>query len=342
MSGWNADPRSSQGSAFGQAGSLQKKVIQLLREAKIYPPQQERRIVGEVSSTIRQYPSLFPELAMYSLKTGKQVRLLRLMGTIPIRYMGSPYNIPISIWITEYFPNKCPLCYVEILEGMAVPRGHKHVDVRGMVYHPYLHRWQAQRDNIAALVFELCAMFSRAPPLFKKKRPLRADERKKLLVQQVTEEAAKRMNEPSARDKSTFHSRMEERARLEEVSQELLKELSNLNMENMSSVQRIETLKAENRSLEAWVEDNKEPKNVDSLLKAPSIPQQQLLNCLAKNRAYQDVLDALDDGISAEAISVGSYLKEIERIGRLQFFERAHQRRIKLYIAEQERTSDAT
>jgi len=288
---------------------LQKLVIHLLREAKIYPPQQERRIVGEIISAISQYSSLFPELAMYTLKNGKQVRLLRLKGTIPIRYMGSPYNIPVSIWITEFFPNKCPLVYVEILEGMAVPPSHKHVDSRGMVYHPYLHRWQAQRDNIAALVFELCATFSRAPPLFKKKRPLRADERKRLLVQQVTEEATKRMTESSARDKSTFHSRMEERARLEEVSQELLKELSNLNVENMSSVQRIEALKAENRSLEAWVKDNKEPKNVDSLLKAPSIPQQQLLNCLAKNRAYQGVLDALDDAISAEAISVGSYLK---------------------------------
>jgi len=255
---------------------LQKLVIHLLREAKIYPPQQERRIVGEIISAISQYSSLFPELAMYTLKNGKQVRLLRLKGTIPIRYMGSPYNIPVSIWITEFFPNKCPLVYVEILEGMAVPPSHKHVDSRGMVYHPYLHRWQAQRDNIAALVFELCATFSRAPPLFKKKRPLRADERKRLLVQQVTEEATKRMTESSARDKSTFHSRMEERARLEEVSQELLKELSNLNVENMSSVQRIEALKAENRSLEAWVKDNKEPKNVDSLLKAPSIPQQQV------------------------------------------------------------------
>ncbi len=43
---------------------------------------------------------------------GVQSRLLTISGTIPIKYQGAVYNIPIELFIPERYPQEAPKVYV--------------------------------------------------------------------------------------------------------------------------------------------------------------------------------------------------------------------------------------
>jgi ESCRT-I complex subunit TSG101 len=44
--------------------------------------------------------------------SGVQMRLLSLSGTIPIKYQGVVYNIPVEIFLPERYPLEAPKVFV--------------------------------------------------------------------------------------------------------------------------------------------------------------------------------------------------------------------------------------
>lgn len=71
---------------------------------------------------------------------GSQKELIYLNGTIPVRYKGTVYNIPVSIWLMDTHPQHAPLCYVKPTADMSI-KVSKFVDQNGKIYLPYLHDW---------------------------------------------------------------------------------------------------------------------------------------------------------------------------------------------------------
>lgn len=71
--------------------------------------------------------------------------LVNLSGTIPVRYKGAVYNIPICIWLMDTHPKNAPMCYVRPTVDMSI-KVSIFVDQNGKVYLPYLHDWLPVRN----------------------------------------------------------------------------------------------------------------------------------------------------------------------------------------------------
>ena len=82
---------------------------------------------------------------------GRQTELVCFKGTIPVRYKGCIYNIPVCIWLLESHPFIPPLIYVTPTSTMIIKPG-KHVDNTGRVYLPYLTDWKSVSIFLLAIV----------------------------------------------------------------------------------------------------------------------------------------------------------------------------------------------
>jgi len=73
-----------------------------------------------VLQVVNQIPSLQPHSDMFVSNDGQQSKLLQLVGTIPITYKTSQYNIPVTIWLPERFPDVPPTCFVSPTQGLHI------------------------------------------------------------------------------------------------------------------------------------------------------------------------------------------------------------------------------
>lgn len=132
------------------------------------PYQVRHRVKMDIIAVKATYKSLNPQLGTLIHNDGTESRLVLLTGTVPIRYMGHEYHIPIELFIPEVYPNLAPKIYVRPTPNMIVKPGHKHVDSSGLVYLPYLMSWVGVSSSLAELCKTLCGVFSTDPPLFSK------------------------------------------------------------------------------------------------------------------------------------------------------------------------------
>eukprot|EP01034_Spumella_vulgaris_P026168 gene26168-32703_t len=90
-----------------------------------------------------------------------------MSGTVPIFYQGVQYNIPVDLFIPEKYPSEPPKIYVRPTPNMTIKSNHRHVDMQGLVFLPYLHEWKPD-SNLTGLVEITSNVFSIEPPLFSK------------------------------------------------------------------------------------------------------------------------------------------------------------------------------
>eukprot|EP01033_Poteriospumella_lacustris_P011851 gene11852-8448_t len=98
---------------------------------------------------------------------GAENKLVFLSGTIPIFYGGATYNIPVDIYLPMNFPTETPFMYVRPTGNMIIKQNHRHVDMNGFVYLPYLHEWNTSH-SLVPLIEVASSVFSIEPPLFTK------------------------------------------------------------------------------------------------------------------------------------------------------------------------------
>ncbi|KAM5138424.1 ubiquitin-conjugating enzyme E2 variant 3 [Mantella aurantiaca] len=123
----------------------------------------------------------------YTFKDGSQKDLLNLSGTVPMKFQGSSYNIPICLWLLDSHPFAPPLCFLKPTETMGVRVG-KHIDAQGRIYLPYLHDWSHPKSSILGLIREMVAKFEAELPLYSL-TAADADRQRELLsyISQVTD-----------------------------------------------------------------------------------------------------------------------------------------------------------
>nr|XP_056707606.1 ubiquitin-conjugating enzyme E2 variant 3 [Euleptes europaea] len=101
----------------------------------------------------------------YTFKDGSQKDLLNLSGTVPVKYQGNSYNIPVRLWILDSHPFTPPICFLKPTANMGISVG-KHVDARGRIYLPYLQNWSHPQSMIKGLLKEMTIKFEQELPLY--------------------------------------------------------------------------------------------------------------------------------------------------------------------------------
>ncbi|XP_066465625.1 ubiquitin-conjugating enzyme E2 variant 3 isoform X2 [Tiliqua scincoides] len=102
---------------------------------------------------------------VYTFKDGSQKDLLNISGTVPVKFQGNSYNIPICLWILDSHPFTPPICFLKPTANMGISVG-KHVDARGRIYLPYLQNWSHPQSMIIGLLKEMATTFEVELPLY--------------------------------------------------------------------------------------------------------------------------------------------------------------------------------
>nr|XP_023017167.1 tumor susceptibility gene 101 protein [Leptinotarsa decemlineata] len=123
----------------------------------------------DIMSAVSQYGGLQPHQEPYMFNDGSRADLVNLSGTIPVRYRGSLYNIPICIWLIDTHPKNAPICYVKPTADMSI-KVSMFVDQNGKIYLPYLHDWVQNVSDLLGLIQVLIVTFGEHPPVFAKAR----------------------------------------------------------------------------------------------------------------------------------------------------------------------------
>ncbi|XP_030587675.1 ubiquitin-conjugating enzyme E2 variant 3 isoform X2 [Archocentrus centrarchus] len=123
--------------------------------------------VEELQKIHRIYPGMKPSTGTYTFSDSTQKDLLKLTGTIPVKYEGRSYNFPIQLWLLDSFPFTPPICYLKPTSNMVIREG-KHVDAHGRIHLPGLHSWDHPKSSVVGLLNEMVTKFEEDPPLSSK------------------------------------------------------------------------------------------------------------------------------------------------------------------------------
>lgn len=123
--------------------------------------------VEELQKIHRIYPGMKPSTGTYTFSDSTQKDLLKLTGTIPVKYEGRSYNFPIQLWLLDSFPFTPPICCLKPTSNMVIREG-KHVDTHGRIHLPGLHSWDHPKSSVVGLLNEMVTKFEEDPPLSSK------------------------------------------------------------------------------------------------------------------------------------------------------------------------------
>lgn len=126
----------------------------------------------DVVDCLKQYKALAYHCEEYVFNDGNTKQLLNLQGTIPVRYKGNTYHIPICIWLLDTHPRYAPICYVKPTSDMHI-KVSMYVDHNGKIYLPYLHEWNAMQSDLLGLIQVMIVTFGEFPPVYSKPKQLK-------------------------------------------------------------------------------------------------------------------------------------------------------------------------
>ncbi|ODM93275.1 hypothetical protein Ocin01_13415 [Orchesella cincta] len=115
----------------------------------------------DILEAIRMYKGLKPISDRFVFNNGTQKTLLSLTGTIPIRYKGSSYNIPVVIWLLDTHPINAPMVFVKPTPDMRIKRGSQWESVPSV-----FARVDGCNSDLLGLIQVLICTFSEQPPVY--------------------------------------------------------------------------------------------------------------------------------------------------------------------------------
>uniref|UniRef100_A0A5K3FCZ5 UEV domain-containing protein n=1 Tax=Mesocestoides corti TaxID=53468 RepID=A0A5K3FCZ5_MESCO len=121
----------------------------------------------DIEKASQAYHSLQVKLQHYAFENGQTNQLLCLEGTIPVKYMGNTYNIPLAVYFVHQHPYHPPIAYVRPTSTMQIKAG-PNVDTNGKVFLPYLSEWKFPGSSTQQLLGILQEVFGSRPPVFAK------------------------------------------------------------------------------------------------------------------------------------------------------------------------------
>lgn len=316
------------------------------RQSQAYPPQNEPRVVHDLIECCNQYSNLHPIIDTFTSTEGTNQRLVALRGTIPVSYKGIVYKIPVHVWVMPYHPLGPPLMHVVPSRSMIFRQRHPHVDyTNGLVYLPYLSHWDPLTSTIDGAVRAMIHAFSIKPPVYSRGRNSGTGEdleRRQLiraLTQRMSEALLKNTN-AAMQEVGGMLKRKDSLLREDPLRQSMKRQLSRQKLELETGHEQLESRK---KSLEQWNELHPAPPtdaNIDQITRPRTVLQDQNLECSAQDAAMADALDQMDEAIAKGVIDTSTYMREVRRVAREQFFVRALGNRV-LHMAASTESRDS-
>ena len=88
--------------------------------------------------TSQRFPFLQADAEEYNTMSAEGVlSCVRLHGVVSMPYKTSAYNIPMTIYVPNGYPQRAPIMFVLETSAVAIKPQHPHVGPNGMVYLPY-------------------------------------------------------------------------------------------------------------------------------------------------------------------------------------------------------------
>lgn len=141
------------------------------RIKKMLPKTYSRRLVSyEIRVALLHFKDLEPAVARYVYNDGTIKNLMSLTGTIPVLFQEKTYDIPVSVWLEENYPQSAPICYVTPRREMMLLRGN-YVSTDSAVTFPLLDEWKAGECSLVGLLQVMTAVFGEEPPVCMKPQP---------------------------------------------------------------------------------------------------------------------------------------------------------------------------
>jgi len=343
--------------------SIRQLIISLSYVNKQAVEQQGNNLLGNIN-TLRSGVDWYPPQDLRAQQQFRGVRplqQLKFTGTIPIHYKGAAYNIPVTVWLDYQFPRVAPNAFVTPTANMAIAGHHKHVDQTGRVYLQYLHEW-GQHSTLPVLIAQMCDVFSKQPPVYSKPsqpaaRPpgynpnpntwqpnqsyggvqqqnFGVDDTQQLRDQvnnKMRDHLTKELNEIS----DEIHTMMVKQRKIQRKKQEIDDALVNSEGEFQKLQQRKVELGEAKQRLETWLSENESSSriDVDTAVSASDSHGKQLFEVTAEDYALSDVQYELEECLNDELINLPTFLKQIRKVSRQQFFARALANELKKTMA---------
>ncbi|PRP88245.1 smooth muscle caldesmon [Planoprotostelium fungivorum] len=128
----------------------------------------QSRIKSDIYNLTRNANNLRPSQDTFVSDDGQSYLLVLIGGTIPIRYEGATYNIPVDMWIPKNYPQGPPLCFVVGSRDLLIKKEHHSVDPNGRCHVSYTNQWRSDTCDLLGLMYSLTTAFSKDPPLYKR------------------------------------------------------------------------------------------------------------------------------------------------------------------------------
>lgn len=244
---------------------------------------------------------------------------------------------------------------------MSIPLDHPHVDgANGLVYLPYLSEWRPHSSTVHDAVVAMANIFSTRPPVVSRPPqypsspfPVLPPPRPSLTSPQcriITPPRPSSSSSPPPRLIPPLTSGLadaDDRARIcASLSSRLrttLAEHTNSARANLSALRarqaaahdeihrftinrnRQIALTTRCTDLRVWHATHPDVSSysIESILRVRSVPAQQALSAVVDDLALADLLDILDDAVSASVLPPDAYVRLVRRFARDQFFARA-------------------
>ncbi|KAM3176613.1 hypothetical protein ACTXT7_006182 [Hymenolepis weldensis] len=122
---------------------------------------------SDIEKASQAFHSLRLKIQDYTADNGQTSRLLCLDGTIPVKYDGNMYNIPLAVYFIHQHPYYPPIAYVRPTQNMQI-KPSQNVDTSGKIFLPYLTEWKYPGSSTQKLLEILQGVFGARAPVFSK------------------------------------------------------------------------------------------------------------------------------------------------------------------------------
>lgn len=214
---------------------------------------------------------------------------------------------------------------------------HENVDSNGRIYlRNYLSIWDPNQFTLYGLVLSMIRVFSVVPPVTSRPTPRPPpsdeDERRKL-ISSLSKRITERLNDTN-NDAFSELAQLLERKEVAAKSKKTASEEARMSETEIESAKStLHHLTSQKSDLESWVGEivdsqKSDATSIDDILHYKDIKLYQIAKSMAQDYAYNDALDQVDEAFVKGLIDHDTYIKDVRKLSREQFFPRALKKKL--------------
>ncbi|XP_057517136.1 protein ELC-like [Amaranthus tricolor] len=285
-------------------------------------PDQKWIIRNHFLKLLEDFPSFIPSTNTYTHFDGKTTNLLNINGFLHVSEFLP--EIPIIIWVHENYPVMSPMIFIPSNLDCRIHKDHLFIDQSGVVTPPYLLNWDHSRSNLCELLHNLITLFRHDHP------SMPSSVLKETILNDLY---AKISHDLAVRDEQIgdeIERLSNEQIELQKRSYDLDEKICREENERDFLEKRVMEIKEYNEKLFDWLRKyEKMSPTMENVANQIFGKKKKIIDCLIEDDALDDVICALDKGLDEGFVSLDVYIREVRRLARDQFYQRAMRLKLK-------------